>query len=120
MRSNRRTAPLTFQSAATTIADSHFPPAVAGEDYERYFDAVWRQGERWFSRTSHQIARASIGMHEAREILSGVATRDLSRALYPQEERLLSELLQRGWTAVERWPDDAAPEIPSFLVSSNN
>jgi hypothetical protein len=79
---------------------------------------VWRQGERWFSRRSHQIARESIGLHEAREILWAVATRDLARRLYPQEERLLSELLQKQWSALERWPDDVEPEIPSFLMAS--
>jgi hypothetical protein len=103
-------------SSSIVFGESRFPPAVAGEDYERYIRAVWRQGVRWFSRSSHRIARESIGMHEAREILWSVAALDLARGLYPNEERLLSELLQQEWPSVPRWPDDAEPEIPAFLV----
>ncbi|MGH7619352.1 MAG: hypothetical protein ACREPM_19215 [Gemmatimonadaceae bacterium] len=98
------------------IVESRFPSAVAGEDYDRYSKAVWRQGERWLSRASFRVARESIGMHEAREILGSAAAYDLGRGLYPHEDRLVSELLQQGWSTLHRCADDAEPEIPSFLV----
>lgn len=117
--SRRHELPITFRSiAATVLMESRFPRAVAGEDYDRYIRAVWRQGERWFSRSSYRIAQESIGPHEAREILWSIAARDLTRRLYPQEERLLSELLQQEWPALERFAGDVEPEIPAFLVAS--
>lgn len=120
MRSNRRPeGPITFRrTLKAVVAEAGFPAAVAGEDYDRYLRAVRRQGERWFTRSAYRIARASIGMHEAREILWTVAARDLARSLHPQEERLLSELIQHEWSSIERWPDDAEPEIPAFLMPS--
>jgi hypothetical protein len=108
----------TSQATSGPIIDSKFPPAVAGEDYERYRRSIWRQGERWFFRNTHRIARESIGMHQAHEVLWSVAARDLARGLSPHEERLLGELLQNEWATITRLPDDAAPEIPDFLISS--
>lgn len=118
MRSNRRPeATITFRSAAATVvAESRFPRAVAGEDYDRYLKAMWRQGERWFSRSAHRVARESIGVDEAREILLAIAERDLERRLHPQEDRLLGALIHQAWSTLERWPDDAVPEIPAFLL----
>jgi hypothetical protein len=120
MRSSRRPdVPIAFRSAPSTVViDASFPAAVPGEDFDRYKRAVWRQGERWFTRNSFRVSRSSMGMHEARELLWSVASRDLTRPLNPQEERLLSEVLQQEWSAIERWPDDAEPEIPAFLIPS--
>jgi hypothetical protein len=59
-------------------------------------------------------------MHEAREILWAVASADVARPLNPQEERLLSDLLQREWPALDRLPDDEQPEIPGFLIGAPN
>jgi hypothetical protein len=117
--SHRPSLPTTASpTGSSPIVDSTFPPAVAGEDYERYRRSVWRHGERWFFRNTHRIARESIGMHEAHEVLWSVAARDLARGLSPHEERLLGELLQKEWATITRLPDDAAPEIPDFLISS--
>ena len=119
MPSNHRPTMPTAASPAPSspIVDSKFPPSVAGEDYERYRRSVWRQGERWFFRNTHRIARESIGMPEAHELLWSVAARDLTRGLHAHEERLLGELLQKEWATITRLPDDAAPEIPDFLIS---
>ena len=58
------TTPLSLAAVSSTasspIVDSKFPPSVAGEEYERYRRSVWRQGERWFFRNTHRIARESI------------------------------------------------------------
>jgi len=101
-------------NGAVTVVDSRFPRAVAGEDYERFTRATWHQAERWFRRNAHRIAGHDVAMHDARLILWSVASVDLNRRLYPQEERLLSELLQHMWPT--RRVDPAVPEIPSFLV----
>jgi hypothetical protein len=112
--------PKSAGSEASNLADAAFPSALAGEDYDRYARSVWRQAERWLSRSAHRIARESIAMHEAREILSSIASQDLARPLHLQEERLLSELLQKEWTGLTRQPDDLRPEIPSFLMASSS
>src|SRR5262249_45344360 len=117
---NRRPGVATSVAAPTAvIADSRFPSAVAGEDYARYTRGVWRRGERWLARRAHQIAGKSIGVNEAWDILWTAAARDLERRLHPQEERLLAELLQQAWPALQRWPDDGEPEIPAFLIPSS-
>jgi hypothetical protein len=54
-------------------------------------------------------------MHDARETLRAIAAIDVSRRLYPQEEQLLSEVLQEAWNDPERRVLDIVPEIPSFL-----
>jgi hypothetical protein len=60
-----------------------------------------------------------MGMDEAFDVLWVAAARDLERRLNPQEERLLTELLQQAWPALQRWPDDTEPEIPAFLIPSS-
>jgi hypothetical protein len=114
----RSTRSITHRPAAhDAVPDRRFPSAVAGEDYERYARATWRQAERWFQRHVHRLADESLEMHEAREILSSVATTDLARRLRPQEERLLSELLQQEWMRIDRLVIWVTPEIPSFLIA---
>src|ERR1051326_8129648 len=100
--SRRHTRPLTFRSNATDAAERRFPRAVAGEDYDRYATAVWRQADRWLQRHANRVADPRLELHEARDILWSVATTDLRRRLYPQEERLLSELLLQEWPHMER------------------
>lgn len=114
-RQNRRIA---FRpTGAVTVVDTRFPRAVAGEDYERFTRAMWRQAERWFHRHAHRISGPEIVMHDARDVLWSVASVDLTRGLYPQEERLLSDLLQHMWPTRRADPAvPAVPEIPSFLV----
>jgi hypothetical protein len=120
MRANRRSGdPASVAGPTAVIADSRFPSAVPDEDYSRYTRAVWRRGERWLARRAYQIGRESMGIDEALDVLWVAAARDLERRLNPQEERLLTELLEQAWPALQRWPDDAEPEIPAFLIPSS-
>ncbi len=112
----RRTQPISFRpTMRETPLDTRFPRAVAGEEYERYARAMWPQAQRWIRKHWHRVAGGGITIDEARDVLRAVASIDVARRLYAQEERLLGELLQGAWydLAGER---DVAPEIPSFLV----
>jgi hypothetical protein len=113
----RRKQPIAFKPL-TSVAplDTRFPRAIAGEDYERYARAMWPQAQRWIRKHWHRVAGGLISMDDARDVLRSVAGIDVTRRLYSQEERLLSELLQTAWfdLAGKR---DVAPEIPSFLVA---
>jgi hypothetical protein len=77
---------------------------------------MWPQAQRWIRKHWHRVAGGGMAIDEARDLLWSVASIDLTRRLYPQEERLLGELLQGAWydLAGER---GVAPEVPSFLVS---
>ncbi len=113
----RRTQPISFRpTTRETPLDTRFPRAVAGEEFERYARAMWPQAQRWIRKHWHRVAGGGIAIDEARDVLRAIASIDVARRLYAQEERLLGELLQGAWydLAGQR---DVAPEIPSFLVS---
>lgn len=95
--------------------ETGFPRAVAGEDYVRYLRATWRQAERWFQQEVHRIEDPALSMHEGRDILCAVIERELGRAPYEQEQRLLSELVLERWQRLH--PTEIEPEIPSFLLN---
>jgi hypothetical protein len=112
-RSNRRIA---YRSTGPDIVpDSRFPRAVAGEEFERYARATWRQAERWFRRNKARVTDPTLTFEHARDILWSVASVDLGRRLYPQEERLLSEMLDFEWLDIMRAAAAFDPEIPEFL-----
>lgn len=113
----RRKQPISFRPMASSAPlDTRFPRAVAGEEFERYARAMWPQAQRWIRKHWHRVVGGGLTIDDARDRLRTIATIDLARRLYPQEERLLGELLQGAWydLAGRR---DVAPEVPSFLVS---
>jgi hypothetical protein len=95
--------------------DTRFPRAVAGEEYDRYARAMWPQAQRWIRKHWRRVSGGSLMMHDAREVLHSVASIDVSRRLYAQEEQLLTELLHSAWH--DLGARDVHPEIPSFLVA---
>jgi hypothetical protein len=104
-RYNRRRRIAFASTGEPPTIDFQFPRAVAGEDYERYARSMWRQADRWFQQ--HAWMAASVAeMQEAREIMWAVANASIGRALYPQEERLLSELLHAHWDLLSRREQD--------------
>lgn len=118
LTTRRRVLPLPFRPSAESGPDSRFPRAVAGEEFDRYARVVWSQAQRFIRRNWYRVTGADVTMHDAREILRSVAAIDVSRRLYPQEEQLLSEVLQEAWNDPERRAMDIVPEIPSFLRSA--
>jgi len=111
----RRVIPLPFRPGNDSGPDLRFPRAVAGEEFDRYARVVWSQAQRWLRRNWHRVTGLDVTMHDARETLRAIAAIDVSRRLYPQEEQLLSEVLQEAWNDPERRVLDIVPEIPSFL-----
>lgn len=113
----RRRQPIAFRPMSVEQPlDDRFPRAVAGEDYERYARAMWPQALRWLRKHLHRVTGAELTLDDARDVLRSIGSFDLARRLYPQEERLLAELLQTNWPSGQR-PVDITPEIPSFLVA---
>ncbi|HEY4219610.1 MAG TPA: hypothetical protein VGM67_20900 [Gemmatimonadaceae bacterium] len=115
LTARRRVIPLPFRPATDAGPDARFPRAVAGEEFDRYARVVWSQAQRWLRRNWHRVTGLDVTMHDARETLRAVAAIDVARRLYPQEEQLLSEILQEAWNDPERRMLDIVPEIPSFL-----
>lgn len=114
----QRSQPIVFRPAiGEQPLDTRFPRAVAGEEYQRYARAMWPQALRWLRKHMHRVTGGDVTMEDARDLLGSVASFDLARRLYPQEVRLLAELLQTNWPTGGRAPD-VAPEIPSFLVGA--
>jgi hypothetical protein len=109
--------PRPFRAVAPEPAhDESFPRAVAGEDYDRYARAMARRADEWLVAHLERLHGVAIDADELRSRLRAAATTELRRELYPQEERLLSEVLQRrpdAGSASER----VQPEIPSFLLT---
>jgi hypothetical protein len=108
--------PRPFRAVAPEPAhDESFPRAVAGEDYDRYARVMAKRAVEWLVAHVERLHGVAIDAEELRARLRGAAVTELRRELYPQEERLLSDLLQRH-------PDPTAsrehvqPEIPSFLL----
>jgi hypothetical protein len=93
--------------------DARFPRAVAGEAYDRYARAAWRPANRWLARHAPRIIRYELSADEAGEMLRDVAEIDVARRLYPQEMRLIGELLDE-FTVAPPAPslDFAAPRRP--------
>ncbi|HEY9228808.1 MAG TPA: hypothetical protein VIP11_19305 [Gemmatimonadaceae bacterium] len=110
---------LPFHPNERASVEARFPSAIAGEEYARYARAMRVQADEWFRRHSGRIAAPDLSMHEARDILWSVAATDLTRRLYPQEERLLSDLLQKAWPARAAELAQIEPEIPSFLLKGS-
>jgi hypothetical protein len=107
------------QSSTLSAPDIRFPRAVRGEAYERFARAMWLQGQRWIRKHSPRVAGVSFSLydpHEAHDLLRSAATMELGRPLYPQEERLLAELVQTDWPVIARRRAGITPEIPSFLL----
>ncbi|MDB4875983.1 MAG: hypothetical protein JWM41_2429 [Gemmatimonadetes bacterium] len=118
LTTRRHVQPIPFRSTNESGPDTRFPRAVAGEQFDRYARVVWSQGQRWVRKHWHRVSSADFTMHDARETLRSFAAIDLSRRLYPQEEQLLSEVLQEAWNDEMRQMPDIVPEIPSFLRST--
>lgn len=93
--------------------DARFPHAVRGEDYSRYAAATWGQAVRWLRR--EPVRGVEHTPHDVYAVLHAAAQRHLERDLYPQEEQLISELVQREWDAIVAERLRASPEIPRFL-----
>jgi hypothetical protein len=104
-----------FRPGTDSGPDLRFPRAVAGEEFDRYARVVYSQAQRWLHRNWHRVTGLDVTMHDARETLRSLAAHDVARRLYPQEEQLLSEVLQAAWNDPERRTLDIVPEIPSFL-----
>ncbi|HXT15838.1 MAG TPA: hypothetical protein VN706_09425 [Gemmatimonadaceae bacterium] len=117
----RRRQPITFWPTSDSAPlDSRFPRAIPGEDYERYARAMWPQSQRWIRKHRHRIAnvaKADLPVHEIQDVLRRLATIDLGRRLYGQEERLITELVQAAWHDLGGTSATPSPEIPSFLVA---
>lgn len=116
----RRSQPIAFRPTITEQPlDTRFPRAIAGEDYQRYARAMWPQALRWLRKHLHRVTGddQTLMMDDARDLLGSVASFDLARRLYPQEERLLTELLQTNWPTGGSASDAAAPATPSFIAS---
>jgi hypothetical protein len=118
LTTRRHVQPLPFRSSNESGNETRFPRAVAGEQFDRYARVVWSQGQRWVRKHWHRVSGSELTMHDARETLRAYAAIDLSRRMYPQEEQLLSEVLQEAWQADAREMPDIVPEIPSFLRST--
>lgn len=84
--------------------DARFPRAVAGEEYDRYARAVWTQAQRWVDRHWDRVISFDYSVDEVRDILHEIAAIDVARRLYPQEERLLAEIVRHAWLTKRRVP----------------
>ncbi|HVX40886.1 MAG TPA: hypothetical protein VHB25_15055 [Gemmatimonadaceae bacterium] len=82
---------------STAELEARFPRAVAGEDYDRYARAVWPQAQRWVDRHWDRVVSFDYSVDEVRDVLHQIAAIDLARRLYPQEERLLAEIVRHCW-----------------------
>lgn len=110
----RNTRPKSFRAVTEQAHDESFPRAVAGEDYDRYARAMAKHADQWLDAHLSRLSGTSVDAQELRSRLRTAAVTELRRELHAQEERLLSEILQRrpdplNTTKVE-------PEIPSFLL----
>src|ERR1051325_11421775 len=115
--SSRRSQPIAFgPMSRNTPLYTRLPGAFAGREFDRSARAMWPQAQRWIRKHWHRVSGGSLAMQDAHDLLRCVAGIDLSRRLYSQEERLLSELLQSAWHDLGG-RRDVAPEIPSFLVA---
>lgn len=114
----RPTRPAIPRPALLDAAErTRFPRAVAGEDFDRYALAMLRPAERWIAEHLLDEGSNGLGMDEVRDILQSIAAEELERTLYPQEERLLSELLHAKWPANDHpAAGRIRAEIPSFLL----
>ncbi len=105
MLTTRRPAQsIPFRAATGTDIEARFPRAVAGEDYDRYARAVWVQAQRWVDRHWDRVVSFDYSIDEVRDILRQIATIDVARRLYPQEERLLAEIVRHAWLSKQRAP----------------
>lgn len=96
LTTRRPTRPLAFRPSSSD-AEARFPRAVAGEDYDRYARAVWTHAQRWIDRHWDRVVSFDYSVDEVRDILHEIASIDLARRLYPQEERLLAEIVRHAW-----------------------
>lgn len=95
--------------------DESFPRAVAGEDYDRYARVMAKRADEWLVAHADRLHGVAIDAEELRARLRAAAVTELRRELYPQEERLLSDVLQRHPGAGASHAH-VEPEIPSFLL----
>jgi hypothetical protein len=110
--------PLPTPSQATdpgSLDDEPFPRAVAGEDYDRYSRAMARDADLWVVAHLSRLSGAAIEPQELGDRLRSAAVVELGRPLNTQEERLLSEVVQRRLEAANP-TEQIEPEIPSFLL----
>lgn len=85
------------RAAASSSTDTLFPRAVRGEDYSRYASATWAQAVRWLHASSATITGEGADAYSA---MRDLAAASVERALYPQEEQLVAELMQREWNGI--------------------
>ena len=97
------------------MEEESFPRAVAGEDYDRYSRAMAKRADVWLVAHLSRLSGTVIEAQELRDRLRSAAEAELRRALNAQEERLLSEVLQRRPDAGTA-SNQVEPEIPSFLL----
>jgi hypothetical protein len=109
----------TSRPTAPSSVDAAFPRAVRGEDYSRYAAAMWGQGVRWLRGEVAAAAAAQNVIPDVYTVLHAAAVACVERNLYPQEEQLLSELIQREWDAIAEDRGRGSPEIPAFLRRPN-
>ena len=95
----RRTPIAPHRSMTPATTAPMFPGAVAGEQYSRYAKSVWTHAQRWLVEHWTAAARGATTVMDARLKLRALAAIDLHRHLHPQEEQLLSEIVQAAWTA---------------------
>jgi hypothetical protein len=93
---------LQFRSPSEQSLDMRFPRAVAGEEFDRYARAVWSQGQRWMELHWDRVTGAGLSMHDASEVLHGLAAAELGRPLHTQEVQLLGEMLHSAWLDAAR------------------
>jgi hypothetical protein len=104
-----------LRAATEPASDESFPRAVPGEDYDRYARAMAKHADQWLVAHLDRLSGVAIEAHELRERLRLAAVAEMRRELNAQEERLLSDVLQRRPDAGQP-SDRVEPEIPSFLL----
>jgi hypothetical protein len=108
-------SPIVRPTVPETSHDESFPRAIAGEDYDRYARAMAKRADQWVLAHLSRLNGSAIEVQEFRDRLRQAAVVELHRDLYGQEERLLSEVLQRHPDATAP-AERVEPEIPSFLL----